>query len=56
MGGGLKLMRFSMGGYMDGGEQVIKGWDRGLMDHGMGCRVKLQITSDYAYGSSGWQS
>ena len=40
-------------GIGDADEQVVKGWDRALMNTGMGCRIKLQVTAEYAYGSQG---
>ncbi|CAN0279991.1 unnamed protein product, partial [Ectocarpus sp. 4 AP-2014] len=32
---------------------VIKGWDQGVMDMGVGERAKLTCTPDYAYGEGG---
>merc|ERR1712137_95415 len=31
---------------------VIKGWDEGVMEMSLGEKAKLNISSDYAYGSS----
>uniref|UniRef100_A0A7S4DFR9 peptidylprolyl isomerase n=1 Tax=Lotharella globosa TaxID=91324 RepID=A0A7S4DFR9_9EUKA len=33
--------------------QVIRGWDEGVMKMSLGEKAKLEITSDYGYGSSG---
>lgn len=33
--------------------QVIRGWDEGVMLMSLGEKARLQITSDYGYGSEG---
>mmetsp|Transcript_6817 Transcript_6817/g.14645 ORF Transcript_6817/g.14645 Transcript_6817/m.14645 type:complete len:111 (+) Transcript_6817:61-393(+) len=33
--------------------QVIKGWDEGVMKMSVGQKAKLDITSDFGYGSRG---
>ncbi|CAB1099441.1 unnamed protein product [Ectocarpus sp. CCAP 1310/34] len=33
---------------------VIKGWDQGVMDMGVGERARLTCTPDYAYGEGGF--
>lgn len=39
--------------YNIGQGSVIKGWDEGVMDMGVGERAKLTCTPDYAYGEGG---
>lgn len=39
--------------YNIGQGNVIKGWDEGVMDMGVGERAKLTCTPDYAYGEGG---
>lgn len=39
--------------YNIGMGSVIKGWDEGVMDMGVGERAKLTCTPDYAYGAGG---
>ncbi|XP_078416697.1 peptidyl-prolyl cis-trans isomerase FKBP1A-like [Cetorhinus maximus] len=36
-----------------GENQVIKGWEEGLVQTSVGQRAKLTCTSDYAYGAAG---
>ncbi|XP_078093024.1 peptidyl-prolyl cis-trans isomerase FKBP1A-like [Mustelus asterias] len=36
-----------------GGNQVIKGWEAGLVQMSVGQRARLTCTADYAYGAAG---
>lgn len=39
--------------FMIGIGQVIRGWDEGVMQMSLGEKAKLNISSDYGYGSEG---